>query len=262
MLINVPTRALAPENLPDSGKEQNSRSLPRIVDPHIPHRPCGTIPSLQNLLRQLPLLPLVLVMQHKNAKLGRLPLPPQLLHRSLDILLQLAHRILERRPRVVHLVDNQHVLADQICHFERGQVEPLRARDFCARRFDFGIRAERLVQREADGLDGDVGRPGLFEEGAEDARGDVAAAADGDHEVGLEVGEDLGGGFLAEFVHLVEGEWVGAVIGYRMGCARVRVVVLLLLASLMIPAEYRAHKHALCATYRLPSSHVHIPGYR
>ena len=51
-------------------------------------------------------------------------------------------------------------------------------------------------------MDGDVGAAGAFEEGAEDAGGDVAAAADGDHEVGLEGGEDLGGGGLTQFVDL------------------------------------------------------------
>lgn len=36
----------------------------------------------------------------------------------------------------------------------------------------------------------------------QDARGDVATAADGDHEVGFEVIEDLVGGSLAQLVHL------------------------------------------------------------
>ena len=45
-------------------------------------------------------------------------------------------------------------------------------------------------------MDGDVGAAGAFEEGAEDSSGDVAAAADGDHQVGLEGGEDVGGGGL------------------------------------------------------------------
>lgn len=36
----------------------------------------------------------------------------------------------------------------------------------------------------------------------QDARGDVATAANGDHESGLELIEDLFCGFLAELVHL------------------------------------------------------------
>lgn len=46
-------------------------------------------------------------------------------------------------------------------------------------------------------MDGYVGAAaGALEEGAEDAGGDVAAAADGDHEVWLEGGEDGWGGGL------------------------------------------------------------------
>ena len=74
--------------------------------------------------------------------------------------------------------------------------------DFCAGLLDLVVGGEGLVEGEADCLDGDVWVAGLFEEGAEDAGGDVAAAADGDHEVGFEVGEDAVGGILAEFVHL------------------------------------------------------------
>lgn len=99
----------------------------------------------------------------------------------------------------------------------------MRACYFCAGGFDLrvGVGAELLVEGETDGLDGDVGVAVAFEEGAvggglvwcggggesvvgvpEDARGDVAAAADGDHEVGFEVIEDLLRGILAELVHL------------------------------------------------------------
>lgn len=42
----------------------------------------------------------------------------------------------------------------------------------------------------------DVGAAGAFEERAEDSSRDVTAAADGDHEVGLEGGEDVRGGGL------------------------------------------------------------------
>ena len=61
---------------------------------------------------------------------------------------------------------------------------------------------QALVEGEADGLDGDVGAVLALEERAEDAGGHVATAADGDHEVGLDVFEDAGSRFLAEFVDL------------------------------------------------------------
>ena len=69
-----------------------------------------------------------------------------------------------------------------------------------------GFCGEGFVEGKADGLDGYVGAgaAGPFEEGAEDAGGDVAAAADGDHEVWLEGGEDVRSGGLAEFVDLGE----------------------------------------------------------
>ncbi len=61
---------------------------------------------------------------------------------------------------------------------------------------------EALVQREADGLDGDVGAALALEERAQDARGHVAAAADGDHQLRLEVGQQARGKLLAEAVDL------------------------------------------------------------
>jgi hypothetical protein len=104
--------------------------------------------------------------QHKDAKVRLLTLAAQLLHRGLDVLLQLSHRVLERCPRVVHLVNDEHVLADQVGHLEGRQIEPLCAGDFCAGLLDFGVSAELLVEGEADGLDGDVGRVALLEEGS------------------------------------------------------------------------------------------------
>lgn len=54
----------------------------------------------------------------------------------------------------------------------------------------------------------------------EDARGDVASAADGDHEVGLEVIEDLVRGFLAQLVHL----WGGGLLAvFFVLCLLLRV---------------------------------------
>lgn len=59
-----------------------------------------------------------------------------------------------------------------------------------------------LVQRQPDGLDGDIGRTGLLQERSQDARRYIATAADGDHELRLEFMEDARGGFLAELVDL------------------------------------------------------------
>lgn len=144
--------------------------------------------------------------EDKDAELGLGRVGPHLHARGLDVLLQLPNRVLERRPRVVDLVHDEDVLPDEVLNLAEGaHVEPLGAGDLCAGDLDLdgaGDLGEGLVEREADGLDRDVGAVGALEEGAEDAGGDVAAAADGDHEVGLAGGEDLGGGLLAELVDL------------------------------------------------------------
>lgn len=141
-------------------------------------------------------------MKHKNAKLRLRRISPNLLPRNFNILLQLLNRILQRRPRIIHLIHDQHALAHQIRHLaQRRKVQPLRPGDLGARRLDLVV-AKRLVQGEPDGLDGDVGTAGLLEEGSQNSRGHVAAAADGDHELRLEVGQELGCRLLAELVHL------------------------------------------------------------
>lgn len=149
-------------------------------------------------------------MEDENGKLG-LEVAANLGPGLLDILLQLLDGVLEGGAGVVDLIDNQDALADQVGHLaQSGQVEPLGARDLGAGGLDIGIRlgAQGLVQREADGLDGDVGAAGLLEERAQDARGHVAAAADGNHQLRLEVGQDLGRGLLAQLVHLCCTAWL------------------------------------------------------
>ena len=49
-------------------------------------------------------------------------------------------------------------------------------------------------------------------------RSDVAAAADGDHELGLELFEDSRGGFLAELVDL---KWLLVEVHVIRGCCEV-----------------------------------------
>jgi len=84
--------------------------------------------------------------------------------------LELAHGILECGARIVNLVDNENIFADEVRHFERGEVEPLGASYFFAGDLDLGVcvgaRAEFFVERETDGLNGDVRIAVAFEEGA------------------------------------------------------------------------------------------------
>ena len=177
MLINIPINQISTSLLFSSSPSliQYIRRLPRIINPHIPHRPRRHIaPTLHHSLRQLTPFVLVLIMQHEHTKprLQALSFPARRARRRIDILLQLAHRILERGARVVDLVDDQHALANEIAHLERGEVEPLRAGYFGAGRFGGTVGrgggiggGEGFVEGEADGLDGNVRAAGLFEEG-------------------------------------------------------------------------------------------------
>lgn len=142
-------------------------------------------------------------MEDKDAKLSLGQLTTHLLTGSFDILLELADSVLEGSAGIVDLVDNEDALTNEVLHLaESGEIEPLGAGDLCAGDLDLGVAAELFVEAEADGLDGDVGGTGLLEERAEDAGGDVAAAADGDDEVGLELVQELFGRLLAQLVHL------------------------------------------------------------
>lgn len=140
--------------------------------------------------------------ENKDAELSLGSIGAEPLASLLDILLQLLDGILEGRPGIVDLVHDQDTLADEVLHLAQGgEIEPLSTGDLGADLLDLAV-AEGLVQREADGLDGDVGRSGLLEERAQDTSRDVATTADGDHELRLELLEDLGSGLLAELVDL------------------------------------------------------------
>lgn len=142
-------------------------------------------------------------MEDKDAELGLGVIATQLLASSLDILLKLLDSVLERCAGIVNLVDNQDSLADEVLHLaEGGQVQPLSAGNLGAGDLNLRVSTEGLVEREADGLDGDVGRVGLLEERSQDTGRDVAAATDGDHELGLEVGQKLDGSLLAHLMDL------------------------------------------------------------
>lgn len=167
-------------------------------------------------------------MQHENTK-PRVPAPPgHISPRSLNILLQLLHRILQRCPCVVHLIDNQYILANKTRNLQCRQVEPLGTCDFCSWRFNrlgwVAARGEGFVKGQTDGLDGDIRRGGAFEEGAvycqrysvctekevmewkyklpEYSGRDISSSSDGDHEIGLKLIKDVFRGCLAEFVDL------------------------------------------------------------
>lgn len=169
-------------------------------------------------------------MQDEDAELGLGRISTHALPGSLDILLQLLNGILECRPGIINLVDNEDPLANKVLHRTKSsEIKPLGASDLGARLLNLVV-AERLVKRQTNGLDGDVGRPRLPEERAQDASRDVTATADGDHELRLEVGQQLGRRLLAQLVHLSH-QRVSATIdkekplqGYRRKCVTYIVV--------------------------------------
>lgn len=142
-------------------------------------------------------------MENKDAKLRLGLVTTHALTSRLDILLELLDGVFQGRSGVVDLVDNEDALADQVLHLAQGsEVEPLGTGDLLADLLDLGILAEGLVQGQANGLDGNVGRPGPLEERSQDPGGNVAAAADGNHELGLELAQKTVGRLLAQLVDL------------------------------------------------------------
>lgn len=170
-------------------------------------------------------------MQHENTKPRISASTRHISSRSLNIFLQLLNCILQRCACVVHLIHNQYVFANETRHLQCRQVEPLGTGDFCSRRFDrlgwVAARGEGFVEGKADGLDGNIGRGGAFEEGTvccqrdfvyagreeegsyggggkvpEYSGWDISSSSDGNHEIRLKLIEDVFGGCLAEFVDL------------------------------------------------------------
>lgn len=103
-------------------------------------------------------------MQDKDEKLGLLLLTTHLLRSLLHILGELLDGILQRRPCIVDLVNNQDVLSDEIGLLDGGEIEPLRACNLGAWCLLGILVVELLVERQTDGLDGNVRRSGLLEE--------------------------------------------------------------------------------------------------
>lgn len=206
-------------------------SLPGIVDPSVANSNSSLVSSLDHVMGQNTLLGLVLVLvghicqfftihsfpiplrktggityvENKDAKLrlGQVLATTHSLTSSLNILLELLDGVFKSGSGIIDLVDNEDALANQVLHLTQGsEVEPLGTGDLFANLLNLGILAERLVQRQADSLNGDIGRAGLLEERSQDTGGDVAAAADGNHQLGLELTQKTVGRLLAQLVDL------------------------------------------------------------
>jgi len=142
-------------------------------------------------------------MENKNAELGLLA--AKLLARELNILLELLDGVLECGTGVVNLVNDQNTLANEASHLAKGaEVEPLCARNFGPWLFDVGVVGcgQLLVERQAYGLDGNIGVSGALEERSQNACRNIAAAANGDHQLGVDFLKELGCSFLAQLVDL------------------------------------------------------------
>ena len=108
--------------------------------------------------------------ENVDEEVGLLALTAKLLLGLLDVLLEFAHGILQSCAGVVNLVDNQDVLANQVGHLQRAQIEPLGAGHLGANGL-LGITTTKiLVERQTDSLDGDVGLAGALEERTGDPR--------------------------------------------------------------------------------------------
>lgn len=149
---------------------------------------------------------LFLVVENKHQELGgggQAQLP---FHLG-DVLLELGDRIVERGSGVIDLVDDDHVFADKRVQVvaQVAEIKPLGPDDLLADGVRLGV-AHVLVERQADGLDGDVALP-VSEKGPEDSGGDEAAASDGNDKVDASAaGFDFLGRFLAKLVHDVVGD--------------------------------------------------------
>jgi len=120
--------------------------------------------TLHHIGGQNTLLGLVLVVQDEDEEVSLLALTTKLLLRQLDILLQFTDSVFQGGTGVIDLVDNQNVLADQVGHLEGAHVQPLSTGDLGTGDFLGITAAEVLVQRETDGLDGNVGVTGALKE--------------------------------------------------------------------------------------------------
>lgn len=150
------------------------KGIPRVDKPLVGHLLACKIPSVHDLVGQLLTLLLELVVEDKDTDLGLgdlLALGTELLGLDLEILGQLPHGVGQCAAGIIDLIDNQDVAAD-----EGGlggvKVEPLGLDDL-------GLQGEGLivlmgglpdleilVERQTDGLDGDVLVVLLLQEGS------------------------------------------------------------------------------------------------
>lgn len=124
----------------------NIGGLPRVADPHIRNSHCSKISVVvKHVRRQMAFLVLVFVVQHEYGEGGRL-ISPLLLSRRLYVLFEFLDRVFQCGSGVIDFVDDENVLANQVAHLERGQIEPLCSCDFGAGCFDRVIAGELLVE--------------------------------------------------------------------------------------------------------------------
>lgn len=124
---------------------------------------CQVFSLIRDFLRKVTLFRLVFVVQNEYAKCGLLAFSTGLLRCLCHIFLQLSYGVLQCGPRVIHLVDDEHIFPYQIRHLQTAEVEPLCAGDLCAWLLD-RICTEGFVEGETDGLDRDVRAAGLLQE--------------------------------------------------------------------------------------------------
>ena len=227
---------------------KNIPSLPGVANPHVVGGDGSVVTALHHIGGQNTLLLLVLVLlqeialaldqkpsiiiafslkdthvQHEDGEVGLLALATKLLLSNQNILLELAHSVLESGPGVVNLINNEDVLANQVGHLQGAQVQPLCAGHLGARDFLGIATAKILVEGQTNSLDRDVGITRTLEEGSvcgdgrlglriciglermdipKDTSGNIATTANRDHQVRGGLLQDSTCRLLAELVNL------------------------------------------------------------
>jgi hypothetical protein len=122
------------------------------------------VSSLASIVKPNASCPRITYVKHKDKEVRLLSLASKLLLCLLDVLLELANRILQSSPGVVDLIYNKDVLANEICHLQRTEVQPLCPSHLGSRNL-FGVAtAKILIERKTDGLDRNVRFASTLEE--------------------------------------------------------------------------------------------------
>lgn len=95
-------------------------------------------------------------MNNVDEKVGLLAFTAELLLRNLNVLLELADGIFEGGTGIVNFVNNEDVLANEVGHFQGAQVQPLCTGDLGSGNFLGVTTTQVLVERQTDGLDGNI----------------------------------------------------------------------------------------------------------